>query len=116
MHITRPNQVRNKASVGSARMYKDQYACVTLDGTPTERVVGFVLAIPEDHQKWLEKLSQADDIEGYDASAPDDGLYRRAVVWATQEESGEVVASYIYHRTGRTGPTCKVCRTKLRYW
>ena len=63
-----------------------------------------MLAIPEDNPKWLEKLREADDIEGFDEKAPDDGLYQRAVVWATQEETGEEVPAYIYHRTG----TCKV--------
>ena len=91
-------------------MYYDEYACVTLDGAADERVVGFVLAIPEDHSKWLEKLREADDIEGYNAEDPEDnGLYQRAVVWATQDETGTVVPAYVYHRTG-------TCKTSRRIW
>mmetsp|Transcript_4313 Transcript_4313/g.9012 ORF Transcript_4313/g.9012 Transcript_4313/m.9012 type:complete len:190 (+) Transcript_4313:979-1548(+) len=101
---------KSKASIGSACMYYDEYACVTLDGAADERVVGFVLAIPEDHSKWLEKLREADDIEGYNAEDPEDnGLYQRAVVWATQDDTGAVVPAYVYHRTG-------TCKTSRRIW
>ena len=87
-----------KARVRGAKMFRDTYASVTLDGEKEEFVHGWVLGFAEhDEAKWGNKLNEADMIEGYNAKDPPSGLYERGVITAVLEDGGSVQA-YIYHR------------------
>jgi len=97
--------IARKASIGPARLFEDQYACVVLgasdggeelrSGGESPRVVGYVLSC-DDAKAFAKKLRTANEIEGYRPGGG--GLYEREVVETRLEKSGEIVLAYVYHR------------------
>ena len=74
-----------RAVLPEALLWKDTYACVSLDGTSDDVVDGYLLGIPDPSKRlaWEAKLAQADQIEGFDPEDPVGGsLYQRAIVRA----------------------------------
>ena len=74
-----------RAVLPEALLWKDTYACVSLDGTSDDVVNGYLLGIPDPSKRlaWEAKLAQADQIEGFDPEDPVGGsLYQRAIVRA----------------------------------
>lgn len=86
------------ATLPGASMYIDgSYAAVSLERTRCS-VRGVLLIVPEGAaaaKLFTEKLSEADQIEGYPS------LYDRAIV-TVRTDSGAIRQAYVYHRTGRT--------------
>ena len=67
-------------------------------------MVGYVLTHPDD-KVFAEKLVRYDEIEGYEADYPADGLYQRDAVEAiilddNDKETKEKIWTWIYHRSG----------------
>lgn len=76
------------------------YPTIKLDGKGM--VVGEVHTFPAD--KIDDVRRTMDGIEGYNATAPDRGLYNRHVVEATLEENGKSVKAYAYEYNGSVDP------------